>query len=90
MVDDLMGGVEILEKLLGFRFRQDDLLKVCGLERKLWIECKNGRALLGFGRCGYLRCAILEQFRVLTVLMRIALTQLADNEILAHGLIMMK
>lgn len=85
-----MSGIEGLEKLLGPGFGQNNLLEISGLKGKLWIQSENRGALLCFGRSGYLRCAILQQFRVLIILIRIALTQLVDNKILAHRSIIIK
>jgi hypothetical protein len=85
-----MGGIEILEKLLALGSGRNNLLKISGLKCKLWIEGKNRGALLSFGRCGYFRYAILQNFEILGILIRVALTQLVDNEILAHWLIIIE
>ncbi len=90
MVDDLIGGIEVLEKLLGLGSGRNNLLKISGLKCKLWIEGKNRRTLLSFGRCGYFRYAILKQFRILGIFIRVALTQLVYNEIFAHCLIIVE
>jgi hypothetical protein len=49
LVDDLVSGIKVLEKLLGPGFGQNNLLEISGLESKLWIQSENRGALLGFG-----------------------------------------
>ena len=86
MVDDLMSGIKVLKKLLGLGFGEEYLLKICSLESELRIEGEKRGTLLGFGRCGYFRSTVLERFEVLTVFECIALAELVDNKMLAHGI----